>query len=54
MSTGLTPPAAGAATVLGSAFARLPNPGRQVGVLLDASAQHAGREYMTASYVWSE
>jgi len=43
MITGLTPPTAGTATVLGSAFARLPNPGRQVGVLLDASAQHAGR-----------
>jgi ABC-2 type transport system ATP-binding protein len=43
MLTGLTPPTAGTATVLGTEFARLPNPGRQVGVLLDASAQHAGR-----------
>jgi ABC-2 type transport system ATP-binding protein len=29
--------------VLGQRFADLPNPGREVGVLLDASAQHAGR-----------
>ena len=43
MITGLTPPTAGTATVLGTEFARLPNPGRQVGVLLDASAQHSGR-----------
>ncbi|MEA2133864.1 MAG: type transport system ATP-binding protein [Solirubrobacteraceae bacterium] len=43
MLTGLTPPTAGTATVLGTEYARLPNPGRQVGVLLDASAQHAGR-----------
>ncbi len=40
---GLTPPSAGTATVLGRRFADLPNPGREVGVLLDASAQHAGR-----------
>jgi ABC-2 type transport system ATP-binding protein len=43
MITGLTPPTAGAAMVLDTAFAQLPNPGRQVGVLLDASAQHSGR-----------
>jgi ABC-2 type transport system ATP-binding protein len=41
--TGLTPPTAGAARVLGRRFADLPNPGLEVGVLLDASAQHAGR-----------
>ena len=29
--------------MLGGAYRRLPNPGRRVGVLLDASAQHAGR-----------
>jgi ABC-2 type transport system ATP-binding protein len=29
--------------VLGTSYRKLPNPGRQVGVLLDASAQHAGR-----------
>nr|MCW2727894.1 transporter related protein [Aeromicrobium sp.] len=40
---GLTPPTSGHATVCGHRFADLPNPGRQVGVLLDASAQHAGR-----------
>src|SRR6188474_2385020 len=40
---GLTPPTSGSATIFGRRFADLPNPGRQVGVLLDASAQHAGR-----------
>jgi ABC-2 type transport system ATP-binding protein len=40
---GLTPPTTGTATVNGRRFAELPNPGREVGVLLDASAQHAGR-----------
>ncbi len=40
---GLTPASSGTATVLGRRFADLPNPGREVGVLLDASAQHAGR-----------
>jgi ABC-2 type transport system ATP-binding protein len=40
---GLTPPSSGTATVLGRRYADLPNPGREVGVLLDASAQHAGR-----------
>ncbi len=40
---GLTTPTSGAAEVLGRRFADLPNPGREVGVLLDASAQHAGR-----------
>ena len=40
---GLTPPTSGSATVLGRRHADLPNPGREVGVLLDASAQHAGR-----------
>ncbi len=41
--TGLTPPSSGTALVDGVRFADLPNPGREVGVLLDASAQHAGR-----------
>ena len=41
--TGLTRPSAGQATIDGLRFADLPNPGREVGVLLDASAQHAGR-----------
>jgi ABC-2 type transport system ATP-binding protein len=43
MITGLTPPTGGVATVLDTDYRRLPNPGREVGVLLDASAQHAGR-----------
>lgn len=41
--TGLTPATSGTATVLGTPYAALQNPGRHVGVLLDASAQHAGR-----------
>jgi ABC-2 type transport system ATP-binding protein len=40
---GLTPPTSGSVTISGRRFADLPNPGREVGVLLDASAQHAGR-----------
>lgn len=43
MIVGLTPPTAGSATVLDQKYADLPNPGRHVGVLLDASAQHPGR-----------
>jgi ABC-2 type transport system ATP-binding protein len=41
--TGLTLPTAGTAMIGGVHFTDLPNPGTQVGVLLDASAQHAGR-----------
>lgn len=40
---GLTSPSLGEATIGGYRFEDLPNPGRLVGVLLDASAQHAGR-----------
>ncbi|EWT04518.1 ABC transporter [Intrasporangium chromatireducens Q5-1] len=40
---GLTPATSGTTTVLGRPYASLPNPGRYVGTLLDASAQHAGR-----------
>ena len=40
---GLTPPTSGSATIAGRRFADLPNPGLEVGVLLDASALHAGR-----------
>jgi ABC-2 type transport system ATP-binding protein len=40
---GLTPASSGTATILGRRYADLPNPGREIGVLLDASAQHAGR-----------
>lgn len=39
----LTPATSGSATILGHRYADLPNPGREIGVLLDASAQHAGR-----------
>jgi len=40
---GLTPPTSGRATISGTRYDELPNPGLDVGVLLDASAQHAGR-----------
>ncbi len=40
---GLTPATSGTTTVSGRHFADLTNPGLEVGVLLDASAQHAGR-----------
>ena len=43
MMVGLTPPSGGQATVLGVPYRQLANPGRHVGVLLDASAQHSGR-----------
>jgi ABC-2 type transport system ATP-binding protein len=40
---GLTPPSSGTAVVGGVRYRDIPNPATQVGVLLDASAQHAGR-----------
>ena len=40
---GLTRPTSGTAAVGGRNYVDLPNPGLEVGVLLDASAQHAGR-----------
>jgi len=40
---GLTPPTHGDVTIGGLHYKDIPNPGRHVGVLLDASAQHAGR-----------
>ena len=40
---GLTRATAGTVTVSGRSYVDLPNPGLEVGVLLDASAQHAGR-----------
>jgi len=40
---GLTPATRGTATINGVQYHDLPNPGRTVGVLLDASAQHGGR-----------
>jgi ABC-2 type transport system ATP-binding protein len=43
MLCGLLAPDAGVATVLGVRYRELPNPGRRVGILLDAAAQHGGR-----------
>jgi ABC-2 type transport system ATP-binding protein len=43
MMVGLTRPTSGHVTISGRTFADLVNPGREVGVMLDASAQHAGR-----------
>ncbi|GAB3115656.1 ATP-binding cassette domain-containing protein [Janibacter alkaliphilus] len=43
MMTGLNPPTSGRALVLGRPYRDLPMPGRHVGVMLDASAQHPGR-----------
>jgi ABC-2 type transport system ATP-binding protein len=40
---GLTRATSGTAAVSGRRYVDLPNPGLEVGVLLDASAQHAGR-----------
>jgi ABC-2 type transport system ATP-binding protein len=40
---GLTRQDSGKATISGRRYTDLPNPGLEVGVLLDASAQHAGR-----------
>src|ERR1043165_5018890 len=52
MMVGLTTPTSGSATIAGRRFSDLPNPGVEVGVMLDASAQHAGRsgrEILTVS-----
>ncbi len=43
MMVGLTTPTSGHATISGRRFVDLRNPGTEVGVMLDASAQHAGR-----------
>jgi ABC-2 type transport system ATP-binding protein len=43
MVCGLAGPDAGHATVLGTRYQDIPNPGSRVGILLDASAQHPGR-----------
>ncbi|CAM3766567.1 ABC transporter ATP-binding protein [Nocardioides zeicaulis] len=40
---GLTPASSGSVRIGGHDYRDIPNPGRHVGVLLDASAQHAGR-----------
>ncbi|SCL51401.1 ABC-2 type transport system ATP-binding protein [Micromonospora peucetia] len=54
MICGLTPPSGGGATVGGRRYRDLPNPGREIGVLLDASAQHAGRTGREALTVAAE
>ena len=43
MLVGLAEPDSGDARILDGRFRDLPNPGRRVGILLDASAQHTGR-----------
>lgn len=43
MMVGLTPSTSGTATIDGHDYRDLPNPGLEVGVLLDAGAQHGGR-----------
>ena len=43
MMVGLTTPTSGTARVLGRDYRSLPTPTRHVGVMLDATAQHAGR-----------
>lgn len=43
MLVGLSAPDAGTSSVLDRDYHAIPNPGRHVGVLLDASAQHPGR-----------
>ena len=43
MLCGLAHPTSGTSTLLGLPFTQIPNPGRHVGVLIDASAAHSGR-----------
>ena len=43
MLAGLMPPTSGRATIAGKRYVELPNPGRVVGVMLDAAALHPGR-----------
>jgi len=43
MLVGLSEPDSGEARILGGRYRDLPNPGRRIGILLDASAQLAGR-----------
>jgi ABC-2 type transport system ATP-binding protein len=54
MLVGLSEPDAGRARILGERYRDLANPGRRVGVLLDASAQHAGRRGREALAVSAE
>src|SRR4051812_47086699 len=44
MLVGLSTPDSGQALLAGRPYRDLPNPGRRVGILLDASAQHPGRQ----------
>src|SRR4051812_17034506 len=44
MLVGLSRPDSGQALLFGGRYRDLPNPGRSVGILLDASAQHVGRQ----------
>lgn len=48
MMCGLTRPTSGTTKILGRDYHDIPNPGRTIGVLLDASAQHAGRSGLEA------
>jgi ABC-2 type transport system ATP-binding protein len=43
MMVGLTEPTAGRVLIGGRPYRQIPNPGREVGILIDASAQHPGR-----------
>jgi len=43
MLCGVAQPTSGRSTVLGRPYGEIPNPGRHVGVLIDASAAHQGR-----------
>ena len=43
MIAGLTPPTSGTTSIDGMTYQQLPNPGRTVGLMLDAAAQHPGR-----------
>ena len=54
MICGLLRPTRAPPRVLGGAYRELPNPGRRVGVLLDASAQHAGRRGREALRISAE
>ena len=54
MLCGLAAPDAGHAEVLGDDFRALRNPGRRVGILLDASAQHPGRRGRSALAVTAQ
>ena len=54
MLVGLSEPDSGEVRILGWRYRDLPNPGRRVGILLDASAQHAGRRGREALAVSSK